>query len=219
MRGVRIFFSKKGLVKYVSHLDLMRSMTRAVRRAGVPLWYTEGYNPHPYLNFLCPLALGVEGDFEPLDIRIEGEIKNEKIKEDLNDVLPRGLRIESVSDPFLRGNEIAFGEYEILFSKDDISVDALKKALDSGELVCQKKGKQNGRKTVKSVNISESLKKYSIAENKDVIELNMILPSGNEKNVSPINFMAGVNEFLNSEIIPLNIIRKRLLDKDYQTFY
>ena len=51
MQCVRIWFRKTGRVKYVSHLDIMRCMTRAVRRAQIPLWYTEGFNPHPYLNF------------------------------------------------------------------------------------------------------------------------------------------------------------------------
>ena len=74
MRDVRIWFSKSGAVKYVSHLDMFRLMTRAVRRANIPLWYTEGFNPHPYISFLQPLPLGVETCYEPLDIRIEGDV-------------------------------------------------------------------------------------------------------------------------------------------------
>ena len=84
MRLVRIWFSKQGRIKYVSHLDIMRCMTRAVRRADIPLWYTEGFNPHPYLNFLQPMPLGVEGLNEPLDIRIEGEISDKEIMDKYN---------------------------------------------------------------------------------------------------------------------------------------
>ena len=61
MYEVRLTLSKQGRIKYVSHLDMFRLMQRAVRRADIPLWYTEGFNPHPYISFLLALSLGVEG--------------------------------------------------------------------------------------------------------------------------------------------------------------
>lgn len=51
MREVRLRFSKTGRLKYISHLDINRVMSRALKRAGIPLWYTEGFNPHPYMSF------------------------------------------------------------------------------------------------------------------------------------------------------------------------
>ena len=68
MKPVRILLKKTGLAIYISHLDMNRCLSRAVIRAKIPLWYTEGFNPKPYLNFLCPLALGQEGLAEPLDL-------------------------------------------------------------------------------------------------------------------------------------------------------
>ena len=50
MREVRLRFSKTGRLKYISHLDINRAMSRALKRAGIPLWYTEGFNPHPYMK-------------------------------------------------------------------------------------------------------------------------------------------------------------------------
>ena len=47
----RLTFAKKGRARYISHLDLMRAMQRAIKRAGVPIWYTQGFNPHSYLMF------------------------------------------------------------------------------------------------------------------------------------------------------------------------
>ena len=60
MIPVRMFFSKTGRAKYISHLDTMRTFTRAFRRTSLPLWYTQGFNPHLYMTFPLPLALGVE---------------------------------------------------------------------------------------------------------------------------------------------------------------
>lgn len=54
----RLVYGKTGRARYISHLDLMRAMQRAFKRADIPLWYTQGFNPHAYLMF--PLALPSE---------------------------------------------------------------------------------------------------------------------------------------------------------------
>lgn len=218
MRCVRIWFSKQGRVKYVSHLDIMRCMTRAVRRADIPLWYTEGFNPHPYLNFLQPMPLGVEGINEPLDIRIEGDISDEKIMENLNAVLPVGIKVTRVTQPYMKSNDLAFAEYEIYFEKEDNLVSKLDNAMQSGELVCEKMGKVNGRKRVKEVNVSENIKKYSVCKKEDCVLMNVILPGGNTKNVNPMNLLDALNKYLGTDMVPLNVVRLGLLDANLIAF-
>lgn len=218
MRCVRVWFSKHGRIKYVSHLDIMRCMTRAVRRARIPLWYTEGFNPHPYLNFLQPMPLGVEGLNEPLDIRIEGDISDAEIMESLNSVLPVGITITRVTEPFMKPADLAFAEYEIYFEKENDLAARLASAMDSGALVCEKMGKVNGRKRVKEVNVSENIKKYSLSENDDAVVMNVILPGGNTKNVNPMNLLDAINKYLASDIVPLNIVRLGLLDSNLIAF-
>ena len=218
MRCVRIWFSKHGRIKYVSHLDIMRCMTRAVRRADIPLWYTEGFNPHPYLNFLQPMPLGIEGLNEPLDIRIEGDITNEEIMENLNKVLPVGITITKVTEPYMKSNDLAFAEYDVYFEKEADLCENLVKAMESGELVCEKAGKVNGRKRIKQVNVSENIKQYSVKENENNVVMNVVLPGGNTKNVNPMNLLAGINAYLGTDIVPLNIIRIRLTDANLISF-
>ncbi len=218
MRCVRVWFSKHGRIKYVSHLDIMRCMTRAVRRADIPLWYTEGFNPHPYLNFLQPMPLGVEGVNEPLDIRIEGEITDKEIMDKLNAVLPVGIEITKVTQPFMKSNDLAFAEYEIYFEKEKDLALMLTNAMDSGELMCEKMGKVNGRKRVKEVNVSENIRKYSLTEKEDCVVMNVILPGGNTKNVNPMNLLDAVNRYCSSELVPLNVIRLGLLDENLIAF-
>lgn len=218
MRCVRIWFSKTGRIKYVSHLDIMRCVTRAVRRAKIPLWYTEGFNPHPYLNFLSPMPLGVEGLREPLDIRIEGDIANNEIRDNLNAVLPEGLEITGISEPFMKPVDLAFAEYEIYFEKEENLAEKLVGAMESGSLVCEKTGKVNGRKKIKQVNVSENIKKYSVEEKDGCVLMNVVFPCGNTKNVNPMNLMAAVNDYLKSDIVPLNIVRIRLTDENLISF-
>ncbi len=212
MRCVRIWFSKQGRIKYVSHLDLMRCMTRAVRRADIPLWYTEGFNPHPYLNFLQPMPLGVEGHHEPLDIRIEGEISNEQIMQNLNAVLPEGIKVTFVTEPYMKASDLAYAEYEVYF-EPETDVELLEKAMNSGELTCEKFGKVNGRKRIKQVNVSENIKKFAISKTPDAVMLNVVLPGGNTKNVNPLNLLSALNAYMSMDSVPLNIVRTRLLDE------
>ena len=71
MKTVRIWFQKRGAARYISHLDLTHCMARAIHRAKIPLWYTQGFNPRAHMVFALPLPLGIEGSREALDIKID----------------------------------------------------------------------------------------------------------------------------------------------------
>ena len=70
---VRIWFTKTGEASYISLLDLQRVMQRALKRSGLPVWYTLGFNPHIYMTFACPLPLGQESLVESVDVKTETE--------------------------------------------------------------------------------------------------------------------------------------------------
>ena len=71
---LRVKFYKKGSLQYISHLDLVRTMMKVIVRAGLPLWYTEGFNPKPKVVFAAPLSTGVESMCEFMDIRLTERI-------------------------------------------------------------------------------------------------------------------------------------------------
>ena len=79
MKPVRIWFRKEGSVRYISHLDLTRCISRAFHKAKIPLWYTQGFTPRAYLVFALPLSLGIRGERESMDIRLEEEIPEEEL--------------------------------------------------------------------------------------------------------------------------------------------
>ena len=82
-RTVRVKFRKTGNLQYISHLDLQRTFNRVLVRAGLPLWYTKGFNPHIKMVFGLPLPVGCESETEFLDIRIERDMPLDEIKERL----------------------------------------------------------------------------------------------------------------------------------------
>ncbi|MEW6447707.1 MAG: TIGR03936 family radical SAM-associated protein [Bacillota bacterium] len=92
----RITFRKEGPARWIGHLDLMRALERAFRRAGLPLSYTEGFNPRPRFVFGLPLPVGVVGKKELADVYLRVPANPEGIKARLSPVLPEGLGLEAV---------------------------------------------------------------------------------------------------------------------------
>lgn len=219
MYDLRLYISKKGRIKYVSHLDMFRLMQRAVRRADIPLWYTEGFNPHPYISFLLALSLGVESEGEPVDIRIVGDISPDEVKDRLNKCMPEGLVVESAVKPFNKSAEIAFADYFVTYDVNDISENELFEALTSGELSCEKSGKSGGKKVMKTVNVSEHIKNFKISKENDDILLNVTLPAGSTFNLNPLQLSQALSAYLKKEVVPVRVLRTTLLCEDMSKFY
>ncbi len=97
MYKVYFSFSKKGAMKYISHLDLMRLFMRAFRRAGLPLKMTEGFNPHPKLSIKRALKLGLESDHEEAAITLKNPVVLEDFRQKAQAQLPQGIEITNVS--------------------------------------------------------------------------------------------------------------------------
>ena len=97
MNRLRAVFEKKGRARYISHLDLNRCMLRTFRRSKLPIWYTEGFNPHPYFSFALALSLGFESKCEILDFNITEDISCDVVRDRLNEVMPEGMKILSVA--------------------------------------------------------------------------------------------------------------------------
>ncbi len=118
MQRVRVFFSKQREAAYISHLDLQRAMARALRRSGMPVWYSQGFNPHIYLSFALPLPLGQESMAESVDCRLvedapEGDIDLTAFVGPLADALPGGIEVQRIAPPVFDAGDIMSAGYEI----------------------------------------------------------------------------------------------------------
>lgn len=220
MREVRLRFSKTGRLKYISHLDINRAMSRALKRAQIPLWYTEGFNPHPYMSFSLPLSLGVESLCESVDLRIIGDITNDEIKNRLNNVLPQDIKIVDVYDDFRDNSEIVYSDYvyKFEFKDNEAAFEKIKNVLSSDEIIALKKGKQGRKRVMKETNIKSFIDKYSISIRNDVIALNIRLLAGPEKNLNPSLLFDTIIRLIDMDFEWKSIARISLLDKDYKEF-
>lgn len=121
MRAV-VKYARRGAARYVSHLDMQRAFGRALRRANLPVKFSEGFNPHIMMSFASPLSVGIgtEGDY--LEVRFSEDCAGEEIKSRLNAVLPGDIRIVSAGRmeegaPKLMAQNHAAG-YELVFDRD-----------------------------------------------------------------------------------------------------
>lgn len=220
MREVRLLFSKTDRCKYISHLDINRCMSRALTRAQIPLWYTEGFNPHPYMSFSLPLPLGVESMCESLEIRITGDISNKDIKDKLNAVLPSGIRIVDVYDDFRDCSEIAFSDYVFKYDFEDneSAVDKIRNVLSQDNIMAMKRGKQGRRKILKEVDIKPLIDRCSVSVRDNSTVINARLAAGQHSNLSPELFSQTVLKLAGLEFEWKSISRLALLDANYNNF-
>lgn len=186
MIPVRATFAKRRRAKYISHLDLMRCMQRAFRRAEVPIWFTEGFNPHAYLMFPLALSLGYESDCECMDFRLDGPMSMQTAMERLNAVLPPDLQIVKVAEPVRKHTDIAFADYSIcLDCAEGTSSDVLRAAWDSfmeqKEILMEKRTKRG----TATVDLKQQAQIMMTQTLEDGLWLKLRMPAGTSVNVNP----------------------------------
>ena len=115
--NIRAKFTRGEEVKYISHLDMMKMFERALRRSGLPVYYSQGFNPHPQIVFGLPLSVGVTSEAEYVDIVFSEDVEPRQFVEDLNRQLPDGLKILEANVKTSKSNIMATitkASYEVL---------------------------------------------------------------------------------------------------------
>ncbi len=199
-------------MKFVSHLDMNRFMTRLVNKAKIPIWFTEGFNQHAYFNFAVPLSLGFEGQYEILDLRIiDPEYSNEQLVADLNKASIPDIEFVSANEPVLKMKEIAFAEFKIYFDNlDDTATKKINSFFSREQIITQKTTKKGG---TKDIDIAPLIKKSELSGN----ELTLILTAGNENNLNPTLVLSTLFE-LEQFKADYSVVRTKIYDKKMQPF-
>lgn len=146
--SVRLRYRKTGTLQYISHLDLQRTFGRVLARAGIPVWFTKGFNPHPKLTFGLPLSVGTESECEYLDLRIDRDMPPQEIQRRLNLCLTDEMKILDVYLPERKLSEVAFARYEIDLHSKAIGEDFADEAtayLTTSPVMITRRGKAGDR--------------------------------------------------------------------------
>ena len=180
MRKMRLLFKKEGRAAYISHLDTMRTLQRAIARAKINAKHTEGFNPHAYIAIALPLSLGYTSECEMMDFVLLDDMPAFDLIASLNHALPEGIVAISAYENGRKVREIASARYKITLEYDtDITGDALKEIsnLFSQKPVTIMKKSKRGEK---EVDITELIRSISFSQTDNNIIIDAVLAAGNE---------------------------------------
>jgi radical SAM-linked protein len=219
VQAVRIRFKKHGRARFISHLDLNRCMARAIRRAGIPVWHTEGFNPHPYITFALPLSIFYEGMCEVMDTRLDGEMALDEVKKRLSEQMPEGIEIYDVCEPVMKVTELAFARYVLSLEFENSNADQLNVMfaglLAQPELMIEKNTKHGTREIDVKPYLSNENAHFEIEDG--IISLETVLPAGQD-NLNPSCFSAALLKY--AEVRPdfEKVTRTQIYDAQMQPF-
>lgn len=216
MKNVRLLYTKKGRLRFVSHLDMNRFMSRVIKRSRLPVWYTEGFNPHAYITFALPLSLGFGSEYEILDIRlVDDDFDIAEIPGVLNGICGEYINFFDAFEPTLKTGLIAAASYDISFDDSGEIFDKLSDFLKQDSIICSKKTKKGD---IKLLNIAPKIKDMKIEQRDNNTVLHLTLPSGSEENLNPELLINAFYEANQKEYYCYNVLRTAVLDKEGKLF-
>ena len=216
---VRMSFQKTGMAKFISHLDTVRCITRAMKRACVPIWFTEGFNPHAFLTFAMPLSLGFESLCETVDFRLMEETDLNELAERINNALPVDITVKEIYTYETSPNDIRWAEYKIIFNNpDNLLLGQAEKTLSADEIVVLKKSKKGRNKVEKEVNIKEHIKSFELSEDNGKLILNTVLSSGTSVNINPMLLIGALVKDTQTDEQDVDIIKVQSYTENMEIF-
>ena len=186
-RTVRLRFCKTGAMQYISHLDLQRSFTRILARADLPVWFTQGFNPHPKITFGLPLPVGCESVCELVDIRIVRDMPCEEILRRMHNATASNLDFTACYEPKTKLADIAAAGYEVRIDTCGCRMGAAGfaseavKILTAPSLRVMKHSKSGDKET----DIIPLIKKVRTETDSSVCVLRLLLAAGQTDNLNP----------------------------------
>ncbi len=187
-----IKFTKESSIKFISHLDLMRTLQRVIRRADLPMEYSKGFNPHMAMSIAQPLSVGVYSDAEYMDIVLVEELSEEEIVNRLNSKTASGIK-------FLTAKKVINKEGEKKVPQTMALVDAARftvKILCENAKIVEEKMEElekkaewttikKSKKGEKEVNLRTMIKEMKYWINDNELILNILVSSGSREHLSP----------------------------------
>lgn len=222
-RTLRIKFKKLGNLQYISHLDLVRTFNKMLIRVGMPLWYSEGFNPKPKMVFAFSMSIGLQSECEFLDVKITNDVDFESVKEALNLTSTEELSVSEVYYPETKFTEIKFASYIIEIESENISKTVSEKCeniLKSKPLIVNKYTKSGE----KDVDISPYVYDVTVCQSENGnLKIELMISSDNGSFLNPEYFITALKkeiEILGADLLKnrYSIVRKCVYDENKKIF-
>lgn len=195
---VRIKFSKQGVMKFIGHLDIMRYFQKAIRRAKIPIVFTEGFSPHMIMSFASPLGVGLTSSGEYMDIEVSTEIPSEEAVRRLNAVMVDGIQVLSYRriEDGKAGKAmslVAAADYTLGFRRGHEPAQEWKNRIDAFMAQSSINILKKTKKSEKEVDIKPMIYEMRMADNDRVF---MQLAAGSAANLKPELVMEAFANYL-----------------------
>jgi len=217
MSKLRLSYCKTGKAKYISHLDLMATMNRALLRSGVELKYSSGFNPHPYMSVALPLPVGCGSECELMDIAIDGAMGQEDLPLQINPFLPEGIKVYEAYEPSRKFCEITWLAISGVLYYDKPVTDLsnrLADRFDACSIIISKRTKRG----VTDIDIAPFIRDLTFSSG-EVISMTAKISAQNPS-INPDNLMSAL-EGAYSDLSPdfASFIRVGILDEEMKKFF
>lgn len=214
----RAVYAKCGRARYISHLDFMRSMQRIIKRSKLPVWHTQGFNPHVYLMFPLALPLGTDSRVEIMDFALTQKLDNETVRKQLDEKCPEGIEIISVTQPVHKHTDIKSADYEIRFTSNIGAGECVRRFGEFMQLEKIEIEKRTKKKTVNLVDIKPHINVTEINEQDGWVVLKLCLPCGNDFNLNTNVVLDAFCERYGIEIEQICTQRTKILLENGENF-
>lgn len=208
----RVKYSKNEDVKYVGHLDAMRTFIRCIKRTCIPIKYSKGFNPRVQISFALPLGVGVTSESEYFDLEVESKMNEAMFVAELNSTLPLGFRalgvtyIEDIDKRSLM-SLVKEAIYEIEIQNDG-DINKLKELFSKEEILIEKETKDKKVKTINLKNYILDIDIKPAKEDKKLITVHG--KAGSVDNLNPMYIIEAIEKNI-GELKDYNIHRKELI--------
>lgn len=206
--NVRIRFRKTGKIRYISHLDLCRTLRTAFVRAGIPIKYSEGFNPRPKMVFALTVSVGSESLYELLDIGITRPMEEREFKERLTSALTGDITIDAVYVPHTKLIDVAYSSYDVRCDPpmDEDTLESVR----ANPMVVQK----HSKKGEIEVDVRDQIREAKVEDG----VLKLILSASQGNFLNPEYVMKAVNAATGDRYEDYRITRTAILRDDLTVF-
>lgn len=193
MDKLRLRFTKSGKAVYISHLDLMRTMQRSFLRAGYPLKYSEGFNPHAQISILLPLSVGVSSRCELMDFALTAEAGLEEMPARLTAAMPAGIRALEVYTGGRKLKELKWLRVSGVFEYDGRDAETMRRAMEDffarDSIVIMKKTKRGEGES----DIAPAVREIAFAAGEGAVTVDAVI-SAQDPTLNPDNLTAALRQ-------------------------
>lgn len=213
----RLQFEKREEVKYIGHLDTMRTFTRCIKRTNLPIKFSSGFNPRVQLSFALPLAVGITSECEYFDLELNGDVEPDEIVNELSKTMPTGFKILNCIK-LEKGKSLMASvkeaKYQIHLDVDTENImeiiQNIQELLNQDNIEVEKQGKGNKEEII---NIKPLIIDFLVEEiNYHTIRVTIHCFAGSRDNLNPNYVLQAIKNLLSEETLnDFDIHRKELI--------